>query len=93
MLNRLPTKLARKHVAVVHHRLAAVVGAVALGLAAIVFARMGEVAQKLFLHLVAIARPHPPTIRPFKAREGLPGTCPSLTDPAGVVLAFHRTNR
>ncbi len=43
---------ARKHVAAVHTRLAAFSGAVALGLAAIVFARMGELAQKLFLQLV-----------------------------------------
>jgi H+/Cl- antiporter ClcA len=48
------TWLTGKHVAVVQNRMAAVVGAVALGLVAIAFARMGEVAQKLFLHLVAI---------------------------------------
>src|SRR5579863_5801200 len=47
--------LTGKHMAVVHNRMAAVAGAVALGLVAIIFARMGEVAQKLFLHLVAIA--------------------------------------
>ena len=56
---------ARKHVAVVHNRLAAVVGAVALGLAAIVFARMGNAAQKLFLHLVAISPYAPFVVTPL----------------------------
>ena len=49
------TLLAGKHVAAVHGRMAAVVGAVALGLVAIAFARMGEVAQKLFLELVVMS--------------------------------------
>ena len=49
------TLLAGKHMVAVHSRMAAVVGAVALGLVAIAFARMGEVAQKLFLQLVAIS--------------------------------------
>jgi H+/Cl- antiporter ClcA len=44
--------LTGKHAAVVHNRLAAVAGAVTLGLIAIVFARMGEAAQGLFLQLV-----------------------------------------
>jgi H+/Cl- antiporter ClcA len=57
--------LAHKHVAVVHNRLAAVVGAVVLGLAAIIFARMGEVAQKLFLHLVAISPYAPFVVTPL----------------------------
>lgn len=61
MLKRLPTRLARKQVAVVHTRLAAVIGAVALGLAAIVFARMGEAAQALFLRLAAIS-PYAPLV-------------------------------
>jgi H+/Cl- antiporter ClcA len=47
------SRLARKHVTAVHTRLAAFAGAIALGLAAIAFARMGDVAQKLFLQLVA----------------------------------------
>jgi H+/Cl- antiporter ClcA len=47
------SRLTRKHVAAVHTRLAAFVGAIALGLTAIVFARMSEVAQKLFSQLVA----------------------------------------
>ena len=54
MRDYLPDGLTGKHVAIVHNRMAAVIGAVALGLAAIAFARLGEVAQKLFLHLVAI---------------------------------------
>jgi len=61
MFNHLRAGLAGKHAAVVHTRLAAVIGAVALGLTAIVFARMGEVAQKLFLHLLAIS-PYAPFI-------------------------------
>ena len=55
MPDNLRNWLSGKHVAVVHNRLAAVIGAVALGLVAIIFARMGEIAQKLFLHLVAIS--------------------------------------
>ena len=61
MRNNPPSWRTRKHVAVAHNRLAAAIGAVALGLAAIAFARMGEVAQKLFLHLVAIS-PYAPFI-------------------------------
>lgn len=65
MLDTLRTWLTGKHVAVVHNRLAAVVGAVALGLMAIVFARMGDVAQKLFLHLVAISPYAPFVVTPL----------------------------
>ncbi|MDE2405011.1 MAG: chloride channel protein [Sphingomonadales bacterium] len=46
--------VAREHVAAVRTRLAAFAGAIALGVAAIVFARMGEVAQARFLQLVAL---------------------------------------
>lgn len=59
MLIGMRKKLSGKRIRVVHNRLAAVVGAVALGLMAIVFARMGEVAQALFNHLVLIS-PFPP---------------------------------
>jgi H+/Cl- antiporter ClcA len=65
MLDKFRTWLSGKHFAVVHNRLAAVVGAVALGLMAIVFARMGEVAQKLFLHLVAISPYAPFVVTPL----------------------------
>ena len=65
MLDKFRSWLTGKHVAVVHNRLAAVIGAVALGLAAIVFARMGEVAQKLFLHLVAISPYAPFVVTPL----------------------------
>lgn len=61
MLKNLRSWLTGRHVATVHTRLAAVVGAVALGLVAIVFARVGEVAQDLFLHLAAIS-PYAPFI-------------------------------
>jgi H+/Cl- antiporter ClcA len=57
--------LTGKHVAVVHNRMAAVAGAVALGLAAIVFARMGEMAQTLFLKLVAISPYAPFLVTPL----------------------------
>lgn len=46
-------RLARKHVAALHTRLAAFAGAVALGLAAIVFAQMGDVVQQFFSRFVA----------------------------------------
>ena len=65
MLANFRRSLKGKHVAVVHTRLAAVLGAVALGLAAIVFARMGEVAQRLFLHLVAISPYAPFVVTPL----------------------------
>ena len=55
------SSISRKHVAGVHNRLGAVAGAIALGLAAMLFARMGDVAQKMFLHLVAVA-PYAPFI-------------------------------
>ena len=61
MIHTLRKSLRGRRVAVVHNRLAAVAGAVALGLAAIAFARIGEAAQKTFLHLVAIA-PYAPFI-------------------------------
>lgn len=59
------TLLAGKHVATARGRMAAVVGAVALGLMAIAFARLGEVAQKLFLQLVAISSYAPLIITPL----------------------------
>jgi len=65
MLNTFRRSLNGKHVAVVHNRLAAIIGAVALGLAAIIFARMGEVAQGLFLHLVAISPYAPFVVTPL----------------------------
>ena len=65
MLKRIPGRFARKHVAVVHNRLASVIGAVVLGLAAIVFARMGDTAQRLFLHLVAISPYAPLVVTPL----------------------------
>ena len=65
MLDNVRTWLSGKHVAVVHNRLAAVIGAVALGLVAIAFARMGELAQKLFLHLVAISPCAPFVVTPL----------------------------
>lgn len=64
MLDQLRKRLTGKHIAAVHNRLAAVVGAVALGLAAIAFARMGEVAQTLFLQLVTISPYAPFVITP-----------------------------
>ncbi len=63
--NDRPGWLTGKHVAGVHNRLAAIMGAVALGLVAIVFARMGEVAQKLFLHLAAISPAAPFVVTPL----------------------------
>ena len=65
MLDKLGPWLTDKHLAVVHNRLAAVIGAVVLGLAAIAFARMGEFAQKLFLHLVAISPYAPFVVTPL----------------------------
>ncbi len=58
------TLLAGKHVAAAHGRMAAVVGAVALGLMAIAFARLGEVVQKLFLQLVATSSYAPFIVTP-----------------------------
>ena len=55
MPNYFRNSLTGKHVAVVHTRMAAVAGAVGLGLVAIAFARLGDTAQRMFLHLVAIA--------------------------------------
>jgi len=65
MFIRIPATLTNKHVADVHNRLAAVIGAVALGLAAIFFARSGELAQNLFLHLVAISPYAPFVVTPL----------------------------
>ncbi|MCW1381978.1 chloride channel protein [Novosphingobium sp. KCTC 2891] len=64
MPNQLRNRLTGKHIAAVHNRMAAVVGAVALGLAAIAFARIGEMAQKLFLTLVTISPYAPFVITP-----------------------------
>lgn len=65
MPNYLRTWLPGKHMAVVHNRLAAIVGAVTLGLTAILFARMAEVAQKMFLHLVAVSPYAPFVVTPL----------------------------
>ncbi|MEO8724254.1 MAG: chloride channel protein [Sphingobium sp.] len=54
-----------KHVTVVHSRLAAVAGALALGLMAIFFARIGEVAQRAFLSLLAISPYAPFLVTPL----------------------------
>ncbi len=54
-----------KRVAVVHNRLAALVGAVALGLAAIVFARLGEIAQQLFQRLLSFSPYAPFLVTPL----------------------------
>ena len=59
------SRLTARHVAVVHTRLAAVAGAVLLGLVAIVFARIGETAQNLFAHLVAISPYAPFVVTPL----------------------------
>jgi H+/Cl- antiporter ClcA len=60
MTSRFPARLLpSKHVAVVHARLAAVIGALGLGLAAIAFARVGDVAQQLFAQLV-VRSPYAP---------------------------------
>src|SRR3978361_737799 len=55
MLQFLRNWLRGKRVATVHNRVAAVVGALGLGLVAIVFARMGDIAQHLFQHLLTIS--------------------------------------
>lgn len=47
-------RLPQRHVAAVHTRLAAFAGAIALGLAAIAFAKIGDAAQKIFATLVAV---------------------------------------
>lgn len=65
MPNSLRTWLTGKHAAVVHNRFAAVAGAVLLGLVAIIFAWVGEAAQKLFLHLVAISSFAPFVVTPL----------------------------
>jgi H+/Cl- antiporter ClcA len=65
MPNTLPVWLRGKHATVVHNRLAAVVGAVALGLVAIVFARLGDVAQQSFLRLLAISPYAPFVVTPL----------------------------
>ena len=57
--------LTGKHIAAVHSRLAAVAGAIILGLAAIVFARMGEVSQNIFLQVVTISRYAPLIVTPL----------------------------
>lgn len=61
MPDHVPIWLRGKHVAVAHNRLAALAGAIALGLAAVVFARMGEIAQRLFEKLLAIS-PYAPLV-------------------------------
>ncbi len=60
-----PAAIARRHLSTVHNRLAAVVGAVALGLAAIAFARIGDLAQQAFLRLVAAAPFAPFVVTPL----------------------------
>ena len=77
MPRRNPAAFARKQLTVVHTRLAAVVGAVALGLAAIAFARLGDLAQQAFARLVAAA-PYAPFI-------GTPAVF------AGIVYLTRRT--
>lgn len=52
MPRRLPRSLNRHHITIVQRRMAALAGAVLLGLAAIAFARCGEIAQNLFGRLV-----------------------------------------
>lgn len=74
MPNLFRTWISRKHVAVVHNRLAAVAGAVALGVAAIVFARMGEIAQKMFLRLVVLSPYAPFIITPLVFAAVVHGT-------------------
>jgi H+/Cl- antiporter ClcA len=54
-----------RHLKVVHTRLAAVAGAVLLGLAAIAFARLGEFAQILFGRLVASSALAPLAVTPL----------------------------
>lgn len=61
----LPAWLASKHVAVVQNRLAAVIGAILLGLVAILFAQIGEYAQTLFLRLVLVAPYAPLVVTPL----------------------------
>jgi H+/Cl- antiporter ClcA len=61
MLPRLPSPRHRHHITVAQRRVAALAGAVLLGLAAIAFARCGEVAQGLFIRL-AIAWPLAPFV-------------------------------
>ncbi len=60
-----PAAMARHHFQVVHNRLAAVIGAAALGLAAIVFARLGDFAQQAFERLVAVAPYAPFALTPM----------------------------
>lgn len=57
--------LGGKHLATVHNRLAAVAGAVGLGLTAIIFARLGDWAQNLFLHCVAVSPYAPFLVTPL----------------------------
>jgi H+/Cl- antiporter ClcA len=61
MLKRLSTPRSRHHFSLARRRTAAIAGAVALGLAAIAFARAGEAAQEMFLRLVQ-ASPYAPFI-------------------------------
>jgi H+/Cl- antiporter ClcA len=68
--------LTGKHATVVHNRIAAVAGAVALGLIAIAFARLGEAAQDIFLRLVKAAPYAPLAVTPLLF--------------AGVVYLTHR---
>ena len=61
MADRLQIASAGRHLVGVHRRIATLIGAISLSLLAIAFARLGEVAQHLFLRLVAIS-PHAPFI-------------------------------
>jgi H+/Cl- antiporter ClcA len=65
MATKFPLWLRGKRVAVVHSRIAAVAGAIALGLVAIVFARMGDAAQQAFQHLLAISPYLPFVVTPL----------------------------
>ncbi|MBV1707963.1 MAG: chloride channel protein [Hyphomicrobiales bacterium] len=62
---KIRSPVSRKHVAVVHNRLAAVAGAITLGLAAMFIARLGDVAQKMFLSLVAVSPYAPFVVTPL----------------------------
>lgn len=94
MLDHLRTWLTGKHAAAVHSRLAAVAGAIALGLVAIVFARMGDVAQKLFLHVLSISPYAPLVITPLVFAAVVHVTCGSFPAARGsgipqVMAASH----
>ncbi|WP_343614930.1 chloride channel protein [Novosphingobium sp.] len=61
MQRRLPRSFNRHHITVARRRMAALAGAVLLGLAAIAFARLGEIAQSLFIRL-SVAFPMVPFV-------------------------------